>query len=484
MNVSQRLEQMRRRAGGGLGASAMGYEDEGVGPRRPRRSPVDGLGMESQSAWGFGPLWQSLLGRGVEMAQVEEEVAAEQFGRVAIVGPDQDLNRRLLSRLRQHPPVAGREAICREGFFTLVCMPGVEPAGQQASSPLRSPTCEWLESDLETPEILLAAAAEHDLLIYLFPTQAGWQAHDAHWCARLRATHVPLLPVGATAAGEGSDEPAEGIDEALRSRLGVRPALIHLDPAAQWEAPGSPAPEDPEVIALVRRMLELRPRLAVPLAQEIPACRNLMAQRVIRSGAFATLLLGSEPIPLLDLPLHVAAQWRVALQLAAIYGRPGLDYRSRELAGTVVVNLVFRHLAQQALKLVPFVGWLLSGLLSGASTWLLGQALVRYYQEERVISIPAWRLPSWKRPSPRDAVAQVRRMRIWPRPRGSAEQSADVQTIRVHTGPDGHSRNRPHSQKTRPAHGPIRSRGGGSQNGRTTADPNTNHADQQEGGAP
>lgn len=433
MNISQRLEQMRRRAGGGLGALAMGYEDEGVGPRRPRRGPVDGLGMESQVGWGFGPLWQRLLGRGVEMAEVEEEVAAEQFGRVAIVGPDQDLNRRLLSRLRQHPPVVGQEAICREGFFTLVRMPAASTPGQRAWPPHHPPAPGWHEGDLETePEALLAAAAEHDLLIYLFPAQAGWQAHDAHWCARLRATHIPLLPVGATIAGEGPGEPTEGIDEGLRSRLGVRPTLICLDPAAQWEAPGAGEVDDPQVIALVRRMLELRPRLAVPLAQEIPACRNLMAQRVIRSGAFTTLLLGSEPIPLLDLPLHVAAQWRVALQLAAIYGRPGLDYRSRELAGTIVVNLVFRHLAQQALKLVPFVGWLLSGLLSGASTWLLGQALVRYYQEERVISLPPWRPPSWTRPSPGDALAQVRRMRFWSRSRASSAPETDVQTIPVH----------------------------------------------------
>ena len=77
--------------------------------------------------------------------------------------------------------------------------------------------------------------------------------------------------------------------------------------------------------------------------------------------------------------------WRVAMQIASIYGRPGLDYRIREMMITVGLNLFMRYLAQQGVKLVPVMGWGLSAIISGSSTWLLGRALVHYYEEGEAI---------------------------------------------------------------------------------------------------
>lgn len=163
----------------------------------------------------------------------------------------------------------------------------------------------------------------------------------------------------------------------MRRRLAV---LTRRRPSAPWvRVVSNPRPN---LLALLNRILGL-PRLALPLAQEAPWCRPLIATRVIRTGAMMTMLVGAEPIPLLDLPLHVAIQWKVALQLAAMYGRPGLDYRSRDV-GNGVTNLCMRQMARQALKVIPLIGWLLSGLLSGVSTWLLGNALRRYYEQEHL----------------------------------------------------------------------------------------------------
>jgi uncharacterized protein (DUF697 family) len=129
-------------------------------------------------------------------------------------------------------------------------------------------------------------------------------------------------------------------------------------------------------VALVQRIVALRPRVAVALAQDIAWCRPILARRIIRTGALFTALLSAQPVPLLDLPFQVVLQWKVALQLAAIYGRPGLDYRSREMVGTIVWNLLIRFVMQQAVRLAPVVGWLLSALIGGVSTALLGHALI------------------------------------------------------------------------------------------------------------
>ncbi|HRJ42745.1 MAG: hypothetical protein KJZ86_23075 [Caldilineaceae bacterium] len=382
MNITQRLQEMARSAGGqGMdGRDEWGHE-AWRGNGRSAGQEYGGYGGATP-----GGRWSGLVGRSLEVVEVQEEVAAEQEGRLAIVGPDEALNRLLLARLRGQPPITPGQGIRREGFFTLATLP------PESADRTDSPTYEW-----DAPLDLTDGVADHDILLYLFSACAGWQATDAHWYARLRGSHLPILPV---AALPGDDAPAgwsqAEFAEEMRQRLGVRPAFAQLSPADEWAEGGDGDRSDNSLLLLVQRILSLRPRLAVPLAQEVPGCRAMIAQRVIRTGSLMSLLLGSEPVPLLDLPLHVATQWKVALQLGAIYGRPGLDYRSREMVGTVAVNLLVRHLAQQLLKLVPLVGWLLSGLLSGASTWLLGQALIRHYQEQQVIPLPVWPPEMWK----------------------------------------------------------------------------------------
>jgi uncharacterized protein (DUF697 family) len=155
---------------------------------------------------------------------------------------------------------------------------------------------------------------------------------------------------------------------------------VRVDPEGD-----DPELPDDDVLALVDALLGLRPRLGVTLAQEIPCCRTQIAQRVIRQGALMTALVGAEPIPLLDLPLQVALNWKVALQLAAIYDQRSLDYASKEMAGTVALNVGLRYTAQQAAKLVPVVGWLVSAALSGSGTLILGNALLHRFQGDSLL---------------------------------------------------------------------------------------------------
>lgn len=397
MNITQRLQEMARNAGG------QGMDDQ---DRWSGRQTYGGYGGTTS-----GGQWSGLLGRSLEVVEAQEEVAAEQEGRLAIVGPDEVLNRLILARLRGQPPISLGPALRREGFFTLMTLPnGAEKTPSAPEEADGWETFSFTSSGADVND----AVADHDILIYLFSAKAGWQATDAHWYARLRGSHLPILPVAALP----EEEPPEGWSQAdfaekMRQRLGVRPVFVQLDQADEWADGQDGDKGEDSLLLLVQRILSLRPRLAVPLAQEVPGCRAMIAQRVIRTGVLMSLLLGSEPIPLLDLPLHVATQWKVALQLGAIYGRPGLDYRSREMVGTVAINLLVRHLAQQLLKLVPLVGWLLSGLLSGASTWLLGQALIRHYQEQQVIPMPDWKPEVWAEQLQSQRTRMAQRTRIF-----------------------------------------------------------------------
>lgn len=379
-----------------------------------RTTPGEDIGgAELYSRPLHAPPWSHFFSRSPEMLNVEDEVAGEGQGRLVVYSQDGTLCSVLLARLRQQSIMPLTEIIGREGFFTLVqlacdpvsAVPATNGKGLAEESIDDDSGDRW-RSPFEAADLLAETGPGADLLLYLFPAQQGWSAEDERWYARLRALSAPVLPVmmltesGASSARATAEKQLDpdALLDVLHRRLGVRPAaVVCAAPVGDETTPPTQPPAD--LLNLVERMLALRPRLAIALAQEVPCCRRLIATRVIRSGALVTALVGSEPIPLLDLPLHVAMHWKVALQLAAIYGRPGLDYRSREMAGAVTLNLVVRHIAQQGLKLLPLFGWLLSGALSALSTYLLGHALLRYYEEERFLPPlpPNWR-NDWRDP--------------------------------------------------------------------------------------
>jgi uncharacterized protein (DUF697 family) len=89
-------------------------------------------------------------------------------------------------------------------------------------------------------------------------------------------------------------------------------------------------------------------------------------------------MMGLEPVPLLDIPIQLAAQMRMLFKLAALHGRLEPGDGSREMVAAVAGGLGVRLAAQQAAKLVPLLGWVVSGLLSGLTTWFLGWAAVAY----------------------------------------------------------------------------------------------------------
>ncbi|MDQ3248311.1 MAG: hypothetical protein M3Q45_03790 [Chloroflexota bacterium] len=301
------------------------------------------------SGGGYGSLWESLSGRGVEVSQASDEVAAQQAGRIALVSRNADLPGRLLAHLRQQPYTeVAAQPIQHEGLFTLVYLGGPDALDDNVGAVDTLPPVECL--------------------LYLIHQSDGWQAGDTGCCARLRsALGAPILPVIYTAAHSSG---SSNLAALVQAHLGVRPTLI--------------GEQLSDLLPLVQRILRLRPGLAAALAGEAPAFRPWIVRDMIRTTACMTTLLGAEPVPLLDVPLHVALYWKLALRIATAYGRPGLDYGSREMIGVIVLNLAIRQAAQQLLKLTPLVGWLLSALLSGISTWLFGRALMRYYQEERL----------------------------------------------------------------------------------------------------
>jgi uncharacterized protein (DUF697 family) len=74
---------------------------------------------------------------------------------------------------------------------------------------------------------------------------------------------------------------------------------------------------------------------------------------------------------------------RMTLRIATIYGESMGPERAKELITTIAGGVLLRYAAQQALKLLPGPGWIVSGMIGGAGTWAMGQVGVAYFESKK-----------------------------------------------------------------------------------------------------
>jgi len=89
---------------------------------------------------------------------------------------------------------------------------------------------------------------------------------------------------------------------------------------------------------------------------------------------------------LLDIPILMTSQVQLVLRIAAVYGESLSVRHARELLTTMAGSLALRYLASELGTLVPVVGWLASGIVTGVGTWAIGRVAVAYFEAGRRLS--------------------------------------------------------------------------------------------------
>jgi len=347
----------------------------------------------SEPSWGVGSVLNALDWDHVRV-EVEQEIQA----RIAIVGLRGVGKSSLLNHLRgwEVSPTGdrgGEGPLTHEdlGLFVLVDLPDQGP--QVAVGPTAHNV---FPMDILNGcgEVAWTTLAEADLIIFVLDGGALLRPQSAEqdgissdlslrmaeyqWFCRIRSLGRPLI-----VALNKVDLLGARL-EVVRAELERRLAVSVIPISAQ-EGMGIEG-------HLLPQMLDACPSLAVPLGREMPAVRRQAALCLIHQAALLSALRGLEPVPLLDVPIQLAAQMRLLLRLAALHGQLGRGDGGRKLLATVAGGLGLRLVAQQAAKLVPVLGWIVSGFLSGLSTWLLGWAAVACFDGSWRNQVQAWQL--------------------------------------------------------------------------------------------
>jgi len=214
----------------------------------------------------------------------------------------------------------------------------------------------------------LALAEGADLLIYVLDGAVGVQSADYRWVGRLRRLGLPLLVV----MNKSDRLPDEIALTVRKTEIEERLATTVMTVSAQ---DGTNVTD-----GLLPRLINLCPTLTVALGRELSSFRREAAHRLIQRAALLNGLVALEPIPLIDLPVQLMTLTGLMLRIAALYDRPPTDVRRREVVLAIAGGLAGRYSAQQLAKLLPVVGWGISGLIGWSATWTLGRAAMAYFE--------------------------------------------------------------------------------------------------------
>jgi small GTP-binding protein len=324
----------------------------------------------SGGASGIGSILNAL-----DWDQVREEVDRESRARLVFIGANGAGKSTLLNTLKgsvvsleRAEPDADEDLTLEDfGLFAIVDVPARSPNGQLPEG--------------DTIGLVLNSA---ELIVWVLDGAGGMRPWEHEWICRLRALGRPLLIV----LNKIDQVADKDVVRALNHTLAC--AVIPIE-ARDFQSINE---------QLLPQLVATCPNLALPLGREVLGWRRTAAQRVINRSAVVSGLVGTEPAPLLDLPLQVLIQLRLILRLGAIYGEPVNDRYSRELLVTMASSVGLRYVSQQVVKLIPLAGWIVSGLLAAGGTWAIGELAQHYFEHGRQIPRPTVRLraPRVKRP--------------------------------------------------------------------------------------
>jgi len=299
----------------------------------------------------------------LNLQKIELSVVAEARAHITITGPVNSGKSTLFNQLKGQQlsvvsavPGTTKDSLAEHfGPFLLVDTPGMDEVLGDART-----------------QSALQAIDRADVAILVLDASAGVRQSDAVLYRDLRARGLPVIVVL-----NKIDLIKKDIKAVLQNaelKLGV--PMIPIS-AKQ----GTNVAEK-----LIPALINAHPGMAVTIGRALPKYRRRAAQRIVQEAAVLASVVGIEPIPGLGIPLLIGVHIRLLMRLAAIYGEQFNVARARELLSAIAGGALVRYGAQEAVKLIPAAGWVVSSIAAGTGTFALGEAAAAFFEAGQQLS--------------------------------------------------------------------------------------------------
>jgi small GTP-binding protein len=290
----------------------------------------------------------------------------------------------VLEGLKHTVVIVGQANTGKSSLFNMLKGEQLSPVSPEAGTTLSLVRADFgpftlIDTPGHLPERMEEGMEEATVIVFLIDATTGFQEKDRDLYAAIKKLNKPtIIAVNKVDTLKGRDA-----GDALANEIAVQLETPGIIPISARTG----ANIDSE---LLPAMIEASPEAALVIGRELPAYRRAAAQRIIRNATLASLVVGLEPIPLIDIPILLGTQIRLVLRLAALYGEE-MDStdamkHARELLITIAGGAGMRFLAEQVAKAVPFGGDFIAGAIAGAATYSIGQVALEYYDGGKRIS--------------------------------------------------------------------------------------------------
>ncbi len=290
----------------------------------------------------------------------------------------------VIEGLKHKVVIVGQANTGKSSLFNMLKGEQLSPVSPEAGTTLTLVRADFgpftlIDTPGHLPERMEEGMEEATVIVFLIDATTGFQEKDRDLYAAIKKLNKPtIIAVNKVDTLQGRDA-----GDVLANEIAVQLETPGIIPISARTG----ANIDSE---LLPAMIEASPEAALVIGRELPAYRRAAAQRIIRNATLASLVVGLEPIPLIDIPILLGTQIRLVLRLAALYGEE-MDStdamkHARELLITIAGGAGMRFLAEQAAKAVPFGGDFIAGAIAGAATYSIGQVALEYYDGGKRIS--------------------------------------------------------------------------------------------------
>lgn len=217
-------------------------------------------------------------------------------------------------------------------------------------------------------------------------------------CDELDPPDIRNLPTDDEEKNNNIREASDLLDRHLASNDRIQKSFVGVIPTVAYVRYRQDGTQDPErdyrwnIDKLVESVFEELPdqaKLQFVRLAEIRKHQKKLANRAVNLCSLACGAIGTQPIPIADLPVLTSIQTAMIWVVAYLSGRELSLKSAGEFLAAMGINIgaafALREGVRALVKLIPGYGNFVSGAIAAGATKAIGQAAIAYYIDERPI---------------------------------------------------------------------------------------------------